>query len=128
MAVPRQGRQRLQGRIVDAVKQGFLKESEIDTTLVRLYTARIKLGMFDPPEMVPYSKIDEKRAEQPGESRSLPIKIANESMVLLKNDGILPLKTSGTKIAVVGPLANQTKVLLGNYNGHPRTPFPSLKG
>ena len=50
---------------LDAYKQGYLKESEIDTALIRLFTARIKLGMFDPPEMVPYSKIDEKELEQP---------------------------------------------------------------
>src|SRR6201997_5665433 len=44
---------------LDAVRQGYLKESDIDTTVIRLYTARIKLGMFDPPDMVPYNKIDE---------------------------------------------------------------------
>ena len=103
---------------VDAVKQGFLKESDIDTSLVRLYTARMRLGMFDPPEMVPYSKIKENELNSPA-NRQLAHEIANESMVLLKNDGTLPLKTSGIKIAVVGPLAHQTKVLLGNYNGSP---------
>src|ERR1017187_10243609 len=103
---------------LDAVKQGFLKESEIDVALTRLFTARMKLGMFDPPEMVPYSKIDEKLLDST-EHRALARKLANESMVLLKNDGTLPLKTSGIKIAVVGPLADQTNVLLGNYNGIP---------
>ena len=112
---------------VDAVKQGYLKESDIDTTLVRLYTARIRLGMFDPPELDPYSKIDERELNSPG-NRNLAHQIANESMVLLKNDGILPLKTSGIKIAVVGPLANQTKVLLGNYNGEPTHTVSILDG
>src|ERR1017187_1288203 len=79
---------------VDAVKQGLLKESEIDTAVTRLFTARMKLGMFDPPEMVPYSKIDEKELDS-AEHRALARKLANESMVLLKNDGTLPLKTSG---------------------------------
>ena len=88
----------------------------------------MRLGMFDPPEIDPYSKIDENAAEQPGESRSSRAEIANESMVLLKNDGILPLKTSGVKIAVVGPLANQTKVLLGNYNGTPTYTVSILDG
>jgi beta-glucosidase len=111
----------------DAVKQGFLKESEIDTALVRLFTARVKLGMFDPPEMVPYTKIDERQLNSPA-NRELAHQIANESMVLLKNDGILPLKTSGLKIAVVGPLANQTKVLLGNYNGQPTHTTSILDG
>src|SRR6201997_4711023 len=100
---------------LDAVRQGYLKESDIDTTVIRLYTARIKLGMFDPPDMVPYNKIDESQLNSQ-EHRALARKIADESMVLLKNDGTLPLKSSGVKIAVVGSLANQTKVLLGNYN------------
>ena len=55
-------------------------------------------------------------------------KLANESMVLLKNDGVLPLKTSGIKIAVVGPLADQTQVLLGNYNGTPTHTVSILEG
>ena len=102
----------------DAYKQGFLKESEIDTALIRLFTARMKLGMFDPPEMVPYTKIDQRNstARSTGRWRG---RIANESMVLLKNDGTLPLKQGKLKIAVVGPLADQTKYLLGNYSGSP---------
>ncbi|MGB8260725.1 MAG: glycoside hydrolase family 3 C-terminal domain-containing protein [Terracidiphilus sp.] len=111
---------------LDAVKEGYLKESEIDTTLVRLYTARMKLGMFDPPEMVPYTKIDEKLLDSPAH-RAMARAIANESMVLLKNDGLLPLK-KGTKIAVIGPLANQTAVLLGNYNGGPTHTVSILEG
>jgi beta-glucosidase len=103
---------------VEAVQQGYLPEATLDTTLVRLFTARIKLGMFDPPEMVPYSKIDEKELDSP-EHRALARKLANESMVLLKNDGTLPLKSGIAKIAVVGPLADQTRVLLGNYTGMP---------
>ena len=112
---------------LDAVKQGFLKESDIDVAVTRLFTARMKLGMFDPPEMVPYSKIDEKLLDGP-EHRAMARKLANESMVLLKNDGVLPLKTSGLKIAVVGPLADQTKVLLGNYNGQPTHTVSILEG
>jgi beta-glucosidase len=112
---------------IDAVKQGYLKESEIDTALVRLFTARMKLGMFDPPEMVPYNKIDEKLLDS-AQHRALALKLGNESMVLLKNDGVLPLKTSGVKIAVVGPLADQTHVLLGNYNGIPTHTVSILEG
>ena len=103
---------------IEAVKQGLLKESDIDLALKRLFIARMKLGMFDPPEMVPYSKIDEKLLDGP-ENRALALKLANESMVLLKNDGTLPLRISGIKIAVVGSLADQTQYLLGNYNGIP---------
>lgn len=112
---------------IDAVKQGYLKESEIDTALVRLFTARMKLGMFDPPSMVPYTKIDESQLNS-AQHRALALKLADESMVLLKNDGVLPLKTSGVKIAVVGPLAEQTKVLLGNYNGIPTHTVSILEG
>ena len=76
---------------IDAVQQGYLPESVLDTALIRLFTARIKLGMFDPPDMVPYTKIDEKELDS-AEHRAQARKLANESMVLLKNDGLLPLK------------------------------------
>ncbi|UWZ84151.1 glycoside hydrolase family 3 C-terminal domain-containing protein [Occallatibacter riparius] len=103
---------------VDAVQQGYLPESTLDTALIRLFTARIKLGMFDPPDMVPYTKIDEKELDS-AEHRAHALKLANESMVLLKNDGLLPLKPGIKKIAVVGPLADQTRPLIGNYAGQP---------
>ena len=112
---------------IEAVQQGYLSETAIDTALIRLFTARIRLGMFDPPEMVPYTKIDEKELES-AEHRGLARKLANESMVLLKNDGTLPLKSGITRIAVVGPLADQTKVLLGNYNGTPTHSVSMLDG
>jgi beta-glucosidase len=112
---------------IDAVKQGFLKESEIDTALVRLFTARMKLGMFDPPELDPYAKIDPSELDSAGH-REMARRIADESMVLLKNDGTLPLKASGIKIAVIGPLADRTKVLLGNYNGTPTHTVSILEG
>ena len=112
---------------LDAYEQGFLKESDIDTALIRLYTARIKLGMFDPLEMVSYTKIDEKELDSPAH-RELARAIANASMVLLKNDGTLPLKKSGIKIAVVSPLADQTRYLLGNYNGRPTHTVSVLDG
>lgn len=103
---------------IDAVQQGYLPESDLDTALIRLFTARIKLGMFDPPDMVPYTKIDEKELDS-AEHRAEARKLANESMVLLKNDGLLPLKPELRKIAVVGPLADQTRPLIGNYAGQP---------
>ncbi len=112
---------------LDAVKEGFLKESAIDVAVTRLFTARMKLGMFDPPSMVPYSKIDESQLDSPGH-RAMARKLANESMVLLKNDGVLPLKASGIKIAVVGPLADQTRPLLGNYTGIPSHTVSVLDG
>jgi len=112
---------------IEAVQQGYLTESAIDTALIRLFTARIKLGMFDPPEMVPYTKIGEKELDS-AEHRAMARKLANESMVLLKNDGTLPLKSGITKIAVVGPLADQTRVLLGNYTGIPTHSVSVLEG
>ena len=100
------------------MQQGYLPESTLDQALIRLFTARMKLGMFDPPDMVPYTKIDEKELDS-AEHRALALKLANESMVLLKNDGLLPLKPEIRKIAVVGPLADQTRPLIGNYAGQP---------
>ena len=103
---------------IDAVQQGYLPESALDTALIRLFTARMKLGMFDPPSMVPYTRIDEKELDS-AEHRAHARKLADESMVLLKNDGLLPLKPQIRRIAVVGPLADQTRPLIGNYAGQP---------
>ncbi len=112
---------------IEAVEQGDLKMADLDAALVRQFTARMKLGMFDPPAMVPYDHIDESELNSLAH-RALALKLANESMVLLKNDGVLPLKTTGTKILVVGPLATQTRVLLGNYNGIPTHTVSILEG
>jgi len=111
---------------IEAAQQGYLSESAVDTTLIRLFTARIRLGMFDPPSMVPYSKIDETQLDSAAH-RALARRMANESMVLLKNDGVLPLK-SVRRIAIVGPLADQTAVLLGNYTGTPTHTVTVLEG
>ncbi|MGA8086787.1 MAG: glycoside hydrolase family 3 C-terminal domain-containing protein [Terracidiphilus sp.] len=112
---------------IDAVQEGYLPESTLDTALIRLFTARIKLGMFDPPDMVPYTKIDEKELDS-AEHRAHARKLANESMVLLKNDGLLPLKAEIKKIAVIGPLADQTRPLIGNYAGQPTHTVSILDG
>ncbi len=111
---------------LEAVQQGYLPVSAIDTALIRLFTARIRLGMFDPPSMVPYDHIQESELDSPAH-RALALRLARESMVLLKNDGVLPLK-SVKRIAVVGPLADQTAVLLGNYNGNPTHTVTLLEG
>lgn len=111
---------------IEAVQQGYLSENAIDTALIRLFTARIRLGMFDPPSIVPYASMDEKQLDSTAH-REFARRMANESMVLLKNDGILPLK-SVKRIAVVGPLADQTAVLLGNYNGTPTHSVSVLEG
>jgi beta-glucosidase len=111
---------------IEAVQQGYLPENSIDTALIRLFTARIRLGMFDPPATVSYMNIDEKQLDSPAH-RELARRIANESMVLLKNDGVLPLK-SVKRVALVGPLADQTAVLLGNYNGSTSHTVSVLEG
>ena len=111
---------------IESVQQGYLSERAIDTALIRLFTARIRLGMFDPPSIVPYTTIDEKELDSAAH-RALARQMAKESMVLLKNDGVLPLK-SVQRIAIVGPLADQTAVLLGNYNGTPTHTTSVLEG
>jgi beta-glucosidase len=112
---------------VDAVRQGYLSETAIDTALVRLFTARMRLGLFDPAGTDPYDKIDASELNS-AEHRDLAHKLADESIVLLKNDGTLPLKPGIRSIAVVGPLADQTRVLLGNYTGIPTHTVSMLEG
>jgi beta-glucosidase len=111
---------------VDAMRKGHLPQKAVDTALTRLFTARMRLGMFDPPAMDPYSRISESDLDSPAH-RALALKLAEESMVLLKNDGVLPLK-GAKRIAVVGPLADQTDVLLGNYHGSPTHVVSVLEG
>jgi beta-glucosidase len=112
---------------VDAVKQGLLTEADLDVTLRRLFTARMRLGMFDPPAMVPYANTPESEIDS-APHRELALKIARESMVLLKNDGVLPLASSTKDILVVGPLADQTEVLHGNYAGIASHAVTALEG
>jgi beta-glucosidase len=104
--------------LIEAIKQGFITEAEIDTSLKRLLTARFRLGMFDPPEMVPYARIPFSQNDTP-EHRQLALKTARESIVLLKNaNRTLPLNANLKSIAVIGPNADSPEVLWGNYNGH----------
>jgi len=114
--------------LIDAVNKGFLSEKNIDTSVTRLFTARFKLGMFDPPEMVKYSKISIKDNDTK-EHRQLSLKAARESIVLLKNENnTLPLNKDIKKIAVIGPTADSYLMLLGNYNGTPSESFTPLDG
>ncbi|HET6169775.1 MAG TPA: glycoside hydrolase family 3 N-terminal domain-containing protein, partial [Terracidiphilus sp.] len=112
---------------IDAVQEGYLSIEAVDQAVTRLFTARMKLGLFDPAEMVPYTKINPDELNSAAH-RELALQVANESMVLLKNDGVLPLKPTAKRIAVIGPLADQTKVLLGNYNGIPTHTVSVLEG
>ncbi|HEY1658425.1 MAG TPA: glycoside hydrolase family 3 C-terminal domain-containing protein [Candidatus Sulfotelmatobacter sp.] len=112
---------------MDAVKQGLLTEKEIDRSLKRLFTARFRLGMFDPPEMVKYAQTPDSEIDSEPH-RELALKTAQESMVLLKNDGTLPLPSTVRKIAVFGPLAESTLVLHGNYAGTASHAVTALEG
>jgi beta-glucosidase len=114
-------------KYLDAVKQGFLSEKDIDVTLKRLLTARFRLGLFDPPAMVKYTQTPDSVIDSEAH-RQLALKTARESMVLLKNDGTLPLNTEARKIAVVGPLAASLHVLEGNYSGTPSRSITALDG
>jgi beta-glucosidase len=114
--------------LVDAVHQGLIKESDIDTALRRLFRARFKLGMFDPPSSFPYGQIPMSEVNSPGH-RQLSLRAARESIVLLKNqDHTLPLNAGITRIAVVGPTAELIQSLQGNYNGPPPSPVYPLEG
>ena len=114
--------------LVDAVHQGLIKESEIDIALRRLFRARFKLGMFDPPSSFAYGQIPVSEVNS-AEHRKLCLHAARESIVLLKNqDHILPLKSGIRSIAVVGPTAEMVQALQGNYNGPPPSPVYPLVG
>ncbi|MGA2743577.1 MAG: glycoside hydrolase family 3 C-terminal domain-containing protein [Candidatus Sulfotelmatobacter sp.] len=112
---------------IDAVKQGLLTEADLDISLKRLFTARMRLGMFDPDSMVAYARIPDSEIDS-APHRALALKTAQESMVLLKNDGALPLAAGVKKILVVGPLADQTAVLHGNYSGTASHAVTALEG
>ena len=116
--------------LIEAVKKGLVTESEIDKSLKRLMTARFRLGMFDPPEMVPYARIPFSQNDTP-EHHQLALKTARESIVLLKNaNRVLPLKKDLKSLAVIGPDADAAEVLWGNYNGKPSrliTPLAGIK-
>ena len=114
--------------LVDALKRGYISEYDLNVALKRLFTARFKLGMFDPPAKVKYASIpaSEYNTEAHGK---LARRVAQESIVLLKNENSsLPISKKTKKIAVIGPYANDTTVLLGNYNGIPSNPVTILKG
>ena len=114
--------------LIDAVHQNLITEAELGTALRRLFTARFRLGMFDPPSSYAYGRIpvSENNSLQ---HRQLSLQAARESMVLLKNqDKTLPLKSGIGHIAVVGPTAELVQSLQGNYNGPPPSPVYPLNG
>ena len=114
--------------LLDAVKQGLITEDEIAVSVKRLFTARFRLGMFDPPEIVKYAKIPISENDSP-EHRALALRAAHEAIVLLKNsNNTLPIKKEVKRIAVIGPNADNYLTLLGNYNGTPSKYVTPLQG
>jgi len=112
---------------VRAVRQGLIPESEVDEALVRLFEARMRLGLFDPPAEVSWSRITKAQFDTP-EHRALALESAKKAMVLLKNDGLLPLKAEPRRIAIIGPNADSLDALVGNYNGTPSRPVTVYAG
>ncbi len=112
----------------EAVAKKIITEKEIDVAVKRLFTARFKLGLFDPPGRVkyaniPYSVVDNK------EHKELALEVARKSIVLLKNERhLLPLKKELKTLAVIGPNADEWTMLLGNYNGLPSKAITPLEG
>lgn len=114
--------------LVDAVKNGMIKEEQLDVSLKRLFTVRYRLGLFDPPSLVKYAQTPASVLESPAH-RAHALKMAQQSIVLLKNENnILPLKKTIKKIAILGPNANNQISVLGNYNGTPSKVVSLLEG
>ncbi len=114
--------------LVQAVKLGLVTEAEVDRRFAPLLRTMFRLGFFDPKERVPFNRIAPDENDTPKHA-ALALRAAQEAIVLLKNDGVLPLaKEKLRRIAVIGPSATSVPVLLGNYNGQPSAPVTVLDG
>lgn len=102
--------------LVQAVNESLVTEADIQKALVRLYGSLVRLGYFDPAETQPYRQLSWQDVNTPN-AQSLAHLIATEGIVLLKNDGILPLSKRINNIALIGPWANATTQMQGNYAG-----------
>src|SRR6185503_21181091 len=111
----------------EAYDRGMITEEDLDRALVRLFTARFRLGMFDPGARVPWSGYGREMIESP-EHLALARETAARAIVLLENRGVLPLGPSVRRLAVVGPMADDLPVLLANYHGIPQHPVTLLDG
>lgn len=112
----------------EAVKRGLLTEKDIDLAVGRIFTARFKLGMFDPDDKVAYAQIPFSVNDNPAHDYLARV-AAQKSIVLLKNaEKTLPLKKNLGRIAVIGPNADEIESLWGNYNGMPSHPVTVLQG
>ncbi len=113
--------------LTEALKRGLVNEADIDRAVTRVMLARFRLGMFDPDSIVDYARIPF-QANCSDYNRSLARRAACESIVLLRNNGILPLGEEVSTLAVVGPNADNWEALVGNYNGIPKDPVTALAG
>ncbi|MBN1387329.1 MAG: glycoside hydrolase family 3 C-terminal domain-containing protein [Bacteroidales bacterium] len=113
--------------LAEAVEKGLITENDIDVAVKRIMLARFKLGLFDPDSLVPYAGIPISVNCSDYHS-SMAREAARKSVVLLKNDGLLPLGRHIKRIAVIGPNADNFEALIGNYNGIPVNPITILEG
>ena len=109
-----------------ALQRGLVTQEQVDNAVINLFKTRFKLGMFDTKTEVPYANIPMTVVGSENHQK-LALEAAEQSLVLLKNDGILPLKPN-TKVAVIGPNATNPSVLVGNYHGAPIAPVLPLEG
>ena len=113
----------------EAVRRGDIKEADLDKSRRRLLIARFELGDFDPDDLNPWTKIPES-AIASKEHKQLALDMARKSIVLLKNNGVLPLSktTASSKLAIMGPNANDSVMMWGNYSGYPTKTVTALEG
>lgn len=115
--------------LLEGVQQHLTTEAQVNTALHRLLAARIRLGLLDAPSCTPWGTLDANALNSPAH-RELALRAAEESMVLLRNHGTLPLRDNSKRIAVVGASADMLKILEANYHGtavHPVTPWEGLQ-
>ena len=121
-------------KLPDAVRRGDIKESDLDRSLRRLLIARFELGDFDSDDLVSWTKIPETVIASK-EHKDIAYRMALKSIVLLKNNGVLPLSTYAAtesqptgKVVVMGPNANDSVMMWGNYSGYPTRTITALEG
>ena len=111
----------------EAVQRGDIKEADLDRSLRRLLIARFELGDFDPDTMNPWTALPE-RIIASAAHKQLALDMARKSIVLLKNNGVLPFAAQGSDIVVMGPNANDSVMMWGNYAGYPTHTVTALDG
>ena len=116
----------------EAVRRGDIKESDLDRSLRRLLIARFEVGDFDSDDLVEWTKIPSSVVASK-EHKQLALEMARKSIVLLKNNGVLPIDgksglSEKSKILVMGPNANDSVMQWGNYSGYPTKTITALEG